>query len=293
MAGSKRGRDKGEEKREGSTKDQGERGLNSGDEDEEAAVGEGAVEEEGLLGNKGITLDTLKFLSWNVNGLNEKIKRNKIQKAIRNKKYDVICFQETHIAKRHRHILVNKKLGVEFVNSDVNKKKGVVIYAKERWEPKQICKDEEGRILGIQLNFRGERINVVSVYAPNAKSTEFFGKLESMLLELEPYKLILLGDWNGVPTPSIDRSENQRNANRGKLPNSFNELVENLDLIDIWRHRNPTTKQFTHYSEPHQSWGRIDQIWVTRAMVWRVKRCEILPRTLSDHCPLILEIKMN
>uniref|UniRef100_A0A670HTD8 Reverse transcriptase domain-containing protein n=1 Tax=Podarcis muralis TaxID=64176 RepID=A0A670HTD8_PODMU len=89
----------------------------------------------------------------------------------------------------------------------------------------------------------------------------------------------------------MDRSENQRNVNRGKLPNAFNELVENLDLIDIWRHRNPTTKQFTHYSEPHKSWGRIDQIWVTRAMVWRVKRCEILPRTLSDHCPLVLEIK--
>uniref|UniRef100_A0A670JU36 Reverse transcriptase domain-containing protein n=1 Tax=Podarcis muralis TaxID=64176 RepID=A0A670JU36_PODMU len=68
-------------------------------------------------------------------------------------------------------------------------------------------------------------------------------------------------------------------------------MEENLDLIDVWRYKNPTSKQFTHYSEPHQSWGRIDQIWVTRNLILRVKRCEILPRTLSDHCALVMEIK--
>uniref|UniRef100_A0A670II53 Reverse transcriptase domain-containing protein n=1 Tax=Podarcis muralis TaxID=64176 RepID=A0A670II53_PODMU len=112
-----------------------------------------------------------------------------------------------------------------------------------------------------------------------------------MLLELDTNKLILLGDMNGVPAPDMDRSTEKRTRNRGKLPKSFSDMEENLDLIDIWRHQNPTSKQFTHYSEPHQSWGRIDQIWMTRTLSIRVRKCEIHPRTLSDHCALDLELK--
>uniref|UniRef100_A0A670HMS3 exodeoxyribonuclease III n=1 Tax=Podarcis muralis TaxID=64176 RepID=A0A670HMS3_PODMU len=234
---------------------------------------------------------SLTFLTWNVNGLNDKLKRNKIEKALRNKKCDVVCCQETHVAKKHRHILVNKKLGMEFINSDMKKKRGLVIYVREKLEPKMICKDEEGRILGIQITHQGERLNVVSVYAPNANKAEFFKKLEQILLELENYKLILLGDLNGVPEPEIDRSEKRRKGRQGKLPKTFDDLQENLDLIDIWRFKNPIDKKFTHFSGVHQSWGRIDQIWVSRELSIRSAKCEIEPRTLSDHNPIFLEIK--
>uniref|UniRef100_A0A670KA66 Endonuclease/exonuclease/phosphatase domain-containing protein n=1 Tax=Podarcis muralis TaxID=64176 RepID=A0A670KA66_PODMU len=98
------------------------------------------------------------------------------------------------------------------------------------------------------------------LYTKKYQSAEFFEKLEHILLELDAQKLILLGDMNGVPAPDMDRSEKKGKSNRGKLPKSFNDMEENLDLTDIWRHKNPTIKQFTHYSEPHQSWGRIDQI---------------------------------
>lgn len=43
---------------------------------------------------------TIKVLSWNVNGLNDKSKRNKIFKVLTKKNVDVICCQETHVAKK-------------------------------------------------------------------------------------------------------------------------------------------------------------------------------------------------
>uniref|UniRef100_A0A670JHA3 Reverse transcriptase domain-containing protein n=1 Tax=Podarcis muralis TaxID=64176 RepID=A0A670JHA3_PODMU len=236
---------------------------------------------------------TLKFLSWNVNGFNEKSKRNKFEKIVKKKNIDVICCQETHVAKKHKHILINKKLGIEFINSDSKKKRGVVIYVKEKLEPKLICKDEEGRILGIQINFQGEKLNVVTVYAPNTNKWEFFKKLEQVLLDLENNKLVLLGDLNGVPVPELDRSSKRKNLNQGKLPRSFKDLEENLDLIDIWRDKNPMTKQFTHFSEPHQSWSRLDQIWISRELTIRVSKCEIQPRTLSDHNSITLHLKWD
>lgn len=42
---------------------------------------------------------------------------------------------------------------MEFINSDVNKKRGVVLYIKEKWEPKLICKEEEGRVIVVQINY--------------------------------------------------------------------------------------------------------------------------------------------
>uniref|UniRef100_A0A670I8A5 Reverse transcriptase domain-containing protein n=1 Tax=Podarcis muralis TaxID=64176 RepID=A0A670I8A5_PODMU len=154
-----------------------------------------------------------------------------------------------------------------------------------------IYKDEEGRILGVQINFQGEKINVVNIYAPNTNRPEFFKKLEQVLIDLDDNKTILLGDFNAVPVPEIDRQTDNRKRNQGKLPKSFQDLEENLDLIDIWRHLHPTEKQFTFFSEVHKSWGRIDQIWTSRTLTLRATSCEIHPRTLSDHNLITLEIK--
>uniref|UniRef100_A0A670ITK0 Reverse transcriptase domain-containing protein n=1 Tax=Podarcis muralis TaxID=64176 RepID=A0A670ITK0_PODMU len=233
----------------------------------------------------------LKILTWNVNGLNEKTKRNKIANVLKKKKLDVICIQETHVVKKHKHVLVNKNLGIEFINSGKEKKRGVVTYVDGKWEPKLIYKDEEGRILGVQISFKGEKINVVNIYAPNTNRLEFYKKLEQVLLELGDNKMILLGDFNAVPTLEMDRQTDKRKRKQGKLPESFHNLEENMDLTDVWRHKHPTEKQFTFFSEVHKSWGRIDQIWASRAITLRVTKCEIQPRTLSDHNSITLEIK--
>uniref|UniRef100_A0A670IB05 Reverse transcriptase domain-containing protein n=1 Tax=Podarcis muralis TaxID=64176 RepID=A0A670IB05_PODMU len=233
----------------------------------------------------------LKILTWNVNGMNDKTKRNKIGNVLKKKKLDVICMQETHVARKHKHVLVNKNLGTEFINATAEKKKGVVTYVNEKWEPKLIYKDEDGRILGVQINFQGEKINVVNIYAPNSNRPEFFKKLEQVLLELENNKTVLLGDFNAVPILELDRQTEKSKRKQGKLPKSFQDLEENMDLIDAWRYKHPIEKQFTFFSEVHKSWGRIDQIWISRELTLRTTKCEIQPRTFSDHNSIILEIK--
>lgn len=64
--------------------------------------------------------------------------------------------QETHIAKKHKRILSNKKLGKEFVASDQSKKRGVVLYVKDKYDPKLVYKDDVGRVLMVQIVFQGE-----------------------------------------------------------------------------------------------------------------------------------------
>uniref|UniRef100_A0A670HYC8 Reverse transcriptase domain-containing protein n=1 Tax=Podarcis muralis TaxID=64176 RepID=A0A670HYC8_PODMU len=103
--------------------------------------------------------------------------------------------------------------------------------------------------------------------------------------------MILLGDFNAVPILEMDRQTDKGKHKQGKLPNSFQELEENMDLIDAWRYKHPIDKQFTFFSEVHKSWSRLDQIWISRILSLKIIKCEIQPRTFSDHNSLTLEIK--
>lgn len=116
----------------------------------------------------------LKIWSWNINGMNDKKKRNKIEQYLKKKNLDIICLQETHVARRHRKILINRRLGNEFESLDKEKKRGVVFYIKNKIEAKPIFKDEEGRIIGVRINWQGENLVVIGVYAPNDNKSEFF-----------------------------------------------------------------------------------------------------------------------
>lgn len=52
----------------------------------------------------------------------------------------------------------------------------------------------------------------------------------------------MAGDFNGTVNNELDRSKARKKKNKsqemGKLPNIFFKLVEQENLIDIWRKRN-------------------------------------------------------
>uniref|UniRef100_A0A670IZE6 Reverse transcriptase domain-containing protein n=1 Tax=Podarcis muralis TaxID=64176 RepID=A0A670IZE6_PODMU len=232
----------------------------------------------------------LKIWSWNINGMNDKKKRNKIEHILKKESLDIICLQETHIARKHKRILINKRLGNEFVSSDKRKKRGVIIYIRKQLEAQQIYKDEEGRIVAVQLKWQGENVIIVGIYAPNNNKAEFYRMLEEKLSEYADQKIILLGDMNGVVSLNIDRLR-EGEGSEGKLPQTFFSLVNNLNLVDVWRFKFPLEKQYTFHSEPHDSFSRLDQIWVSAELVPRATKVEILPKTISDHNAVKLELK--
>ena len=227
-----------------------------------------------------------KLLTWNVNGLNSKVKRNKITHALKKQKLDLICLQETHVKKLQRKLLVNKSLGQEFISSDIKKKRGVVIYASDKLDPKQIFKDNEGRMIAVEVSLLGERVLVVGIYAPNDKKSGFFKELEEKLSERHG-NIIIMGDYNGVVTPELDRSTTRQGSREGKLPISFFQLTHALDLQDGWRFMNPSVKDFTHYNFSHKTHSRIDMIWVSKELTTCIKKVEIQPKTFSDHNSMV------
>uniref|UniRef100_A0A670ILE0 Reverse transcriptase domain-containing protein n=1 Tax=Podarcis muralis TaxID=64176 RepID=A0A670ILE0_PODMU len=236
---------------------------------------------------------SLQLLSWNCNGLNHPRKKRQVFHILKREQLDLICLQETHITRAHRKLLVNKRLGQEFISSDKVKKRGVVIYAKEKLDPKMKFKDEEGRYLAIEVQIQGEKYLIIEIYAPNDGKAEFFKKLHETLLDYLDCKIILMGDMNGVVSTNMDKAQRQTISKEGRLPKTFFEMTENMDLIDIWRTRNPLEREGTFFSESKMTWTRIDQIWVSSVMATKIKKVEICPKTCSDHNAVKMEMKMT
>ena len=98
----------------------------------------------------------------------------------------------------------------------------------------------------------------------------------------EEYSMIL-GDFNVVSNHKMDKSKNNYGA---KIPKVAWKNIEQLDLVDIWRHRNSKARKYTFYSDRHDSYSRIDQIWLSKSMIPSVHDTEILPNIFADHSPV-------
>lgn len=58
-------------------------------------------------------------------------------------------------------------------------------------------------------------------------------------------------------------------------------------MIDIWRSRNPTSKEYTFFSNRHKSHSRLDLIFISRQLSLVTKKVEILLRVILDHNPVL------
>jgi hypothetical protein len=71
------------------------------------------------------------------------------------------------------------------------------------------------------------------------------------------------------------------------------EVMNQMDLKDIYRTFHPKAKEYTFLSEPHGTFSKTDHIIGHRTDLNRYKKIEIIPCTLSDHYRLSLVLNTN
>uniref|UniRef100_A0A670JUF4 Reverse transcriptase domain-containing protein n=1 Tax=Podarcis muralis TaxID=64176 RepID=A0A670JUF4_PODMU len=96
-----------------------------------------------------------------------------------------------------------------------------------------------------------------------------------------------------VVSTNMDKAQRQVVTKDGRLPKTFFEMTDNMDLVDIWRIKHPLEREGTFFSEAKMTWTRIDQIWVTRGMAPKIKKVEICPKTCSDHNAVKMVMKQT
>ena len=79
---------------------------------------------------------------------------------------------------------------------------------------------------------------------------------------------IIVGDFN-TPLTHMDRSTKQK---INKETQTFNDTIDQLDLIDIYRTFHPQTMNFTFFSNAHGTFSRIDHILGHKASLGKLKK---------------------
>lgn len=235
----------------------------------------------------------MKILSWNIGGMNSPQKRSKVFHYVKKFSANVICLQETHIKEKDIRLLKNRKLGNEYISANEKKKNGVVFYVDNRLKAKIAFKDKEGRYLGLEVTLQNGKCLMVGIYAPLDKKDQFYTNLNEELSKVNYEKTLIMGDWNGVVNPEIDRkSERKIKKTQGKLPKAFKELTEEQTLQDVWRFKYRDARDFTFFSGRHKSFSRIDMFYASKTLCKDILRMDSEPRTISDHSPLTVLIKL-
>ena len=131
-----------------------------------------------------------------------------------------------------------------------------------------------------------EDITIINIYAPNIGALQYVKKmLTSMKGEINNNTRIV-GDFNTPLTP-LDRSTKQK---INKETQTLNDIMDQLDLIDIYRTFQPKTMNFTSFSSSHGTFSRIDHILGHKSSLGKCKKVEIIPSMFSDHNALRLDL---
>lgn len=154
--------------------------------------------------------------------------------------------------------------------------------------------DREGRFLAIAACIEQENILLVNVYAPNEDDPGFFNRVFQFLEQNnhEFEEIIMGGDWN--TTMNFIQDKKGAHDNHVKKRGIIMQYMEHFSLVDIWRDLHPNIFQFTFQRlEPKPVFSRLDYFLISQGLTPSVLRAEIIPKFLSDHGMVILDLKLE
>ena len=232
----------------------------------------------------------LNIFCCNLKGLNCPNKRVACLDLLARNKIDLAMIQETHLLKDDVSRLENNLYKVCASASAPNKTKGVIILIRKTLQINIIGKgcDEDGRVAFIKCTYNDRKVAFINVYAPNTYENDFFTRLNNILAELSDFELVIGSDMNAILDPKLDKSSNSHS--NPQTTKALKNLLSDFNLMDVWRLHNPTSKEYTFFSNRHKTFTRIDFIFMSTAFISLVQSIEIKHMSLTDHHAYVCQV---
>lgn len=196
---------------------------------------------------------------------------------------ELIFLQETHIAQDSNTKLYSMNITVWYYGDSLSRRsKGVVIGFGKNFsfvlEERKV--DPEGSFLFLRGTLQGMKYTLANVYCLNKYPQKYLIGILNELMEFKQGYVILAGDFNFSMDHKLDSTS-------GALDKYEHQLV------DVWRIQHPSTKDYTYYSAVHDTYSRLDYISVEHRSLEIVVKTLIGIKTISDHAPVIMKMKLK
>ena len=136
----------------------------------------------------------------------------------------------------------------------------------------------------IKGTIQQEYITLVNIYTPNIGAPKYMKPI-SMDIKMNKYTVIVR-DFN-TPLTSMDRSSRQKT---NKETVTWNNTLDEMDLIDIFRAFHPKAEEYTYFSNACGMFSRIDHMLGHKTSLYKFKKIKIMPNIFSDLNAVKLEI---
>ena len=169
-----------------------------------------------------------------------------------------------------------------------SKKAGVAILISDKidFKIKTIKRDKEGHYIMIKGSIQEEDITIVNTYAPNTGAPQYIRQmLTAMKAEID-INTTIVGDFN-TPLSPVDRASKMK---INKETQALNDILNKMDLIDIYRTFHSKTREYTSFSSAHGTSSSIDHNFGHKSNLGKFKKIKIISSIFSDHNTMRLEI---
>ena len=228
----------------------------------------------------------------NCRGLGEQRKRRDVMHYIRNKKFDIVLLQDTHLTVKSIPFFNTLWKGSSFHSCHSSRSRGTSILFNSRLQHTFLTEkaSECGNYHMVACKIQNESFLFVSVYGPNEDKPEFYGELENKISEFNVDFIIVGGDFNFVLNKNMD-SLNYVAEHNIRAKQVFLDLTVKHGLMDVWRLTHPDDRQYTWMRKTPMKAGRLDMFFVSDDLVNSFSDIEIIPGYRTDHNIITLSIQ--
>ena len=124
----------------------------------------------------------------------------------------------------------------------------------------------------IKGSIQEEIITIVNIYAPNVGAPQYIRQILTAIKGEIDKNTIIVGDFN-TPLSPMGRSSKMK---INKETQALNDILNKMDLIDIYRIFHPKTTEYTFFSIVHGTFSRIDHILGHKSSLGKFKKIEII-----------------
>jgi len=240
-------------------------------------------------------MSQVRIITYNGDGLGEKTKCTNTLNWAKRYKPDILLLQETHCCDVRMSWYSDNWDGKCFhsIGSSNSKGASILLSAKLDYTIVNSNIDTEGRYVVLDLVIQEKKFIIGVYYGPNIDCPDGLQKFLNLLVADDSQQIIAGGDYNFVSNVAMDK-QGGRPRTHEKSKNTLLEWCNLNNMMDIWRIKHPTLKEFTWRSRfPPYVYERLDYFITSNSICNITNDCCIKPGFKSDHRPVILDVSIS